>query len=295
MLKQLVMSTKKVEKIIKPGAAHFVGDGFKVHQFIPGEIGMHRLNPFIMLDYNAAVYFPPSTKQRGVGVHPHRGFETVTIAYQGKIEHQDSSGGGGIIEEGEVQWMTAAKGILHKEFHEKKFSAQGGIFQMVQLWVNLPAKYKMSPPKYQSIKDQDMGVYPIGNQGSLVKIISGSYKGVKGPASTFSPVTLCNALLKKGDQTDFEFPSEYVCAAVVIDGSVLINQKEKVAAHHFILFEQDGSTFSVSATEDCILLVLAAEPLHEPIASYGPFVMNTRQEIQEAFEDYNRGAFGYLD
>jgi len=187
----MTMATKQIERVIAPESKHFVGDGFLVYNMIPGSSGltMQRMSPFIMLDYNAPYYFPPSNQPKGVGVHPHRGFETVTIAYKGKVEHHDSTGGGGVIEEGDVQWMTAASGVLHKEFHEKEWSKKGGEFQMVQLWVNLPAAHKMSKPGYQAITDAQMQRYKIDEAGSEVKVISGEYMGVKGAAKTFTPVT----------------------------------------------------------------------------------------------------------
>src|ERR1041385_1476466 len=177
-----LMKTKTVEAVITPSETHFVGDGFRVHNFIPGRLSMQRMTPFIMMDYNSKFYFPPTDKPRGVGVHPHRGFETVTIAYKGKVAHHDSSGNSGVIGEGDVQWMTAASGVLHKEYHEKNFSKAGGDFQMVQLWVNLPAKDKMSKPKYQEITNAMIGKYQLPNDGGVIEVIAGKYKDVNGTA-----------------------------------------------------------------------------------------------------------------
>lgn len=291
------MTTKKVEIVVPPSAPHYVGDGFKVHNFIPSGYGldMQRMTPFIMMDYNAKFYFPPSEKPKGVGVHPHRGFETVTIAYKGKVEHHDSSGGGGIIGEGDVQWMTAASGVLHKEFHEVNFSKEGGDFQMVQLWVNLPAKDKMSPPKYQAIEDKNIPKYELENNGGEIEIIAGEHKGIKGAAFTFTPVHLLNTKLNKGTKTDFSFPANFNTALLVIEGSIIVNQTEQVPTNHFVLFENKGENFTVETTENSIILVLSGEPINEPIASHGPFVMNTRQELIEAFDDFNQGKFGYLE
>ncbi|WP_299182402.1 pirin family protein [uncultured Chryseobacterium sp.] len=290
------MATKKVEIIASPKPAHFVGDGFRVHNFIPGVRGldMKRMDPFIMLDYNSKFHFNGSETPRGVGVHPHRGFETVTIAYQGKVEHHDSAGGGGIIGEGDVQWMTAAKGVLHKEYHETEWSRKGGIFQMVQLWVNLPAKDKMSKPKYQAIKNFDMQRADLGENG-FVEIIAGEYHGKAGPASTFSPVHMMNAKLKKGGKADFSFPAHFNTAALVIEGSIIINGGEKAPTDHFVLFKNEGETFSIEASEDSVVLIISGEPLNEPIYPHGPFVMNSREEIIQAFEDFNTGKFGYLE
>lgn len=253
---------------------------------------MQRMDPFIMLDYNSKFYFPPTDTPRGVSVHPHRGFETVTIAYKGRVAHHDSSGGGGIIGEGDVQWMTAASGVLHKEYHEESFSREGGDFQMVQLWINLPAKDKMSTPKYQAISNADMARVPVEN--GEVEIIAGEFDGVKGPASSFSPVHMMNAKLKTGGKATFSFPAHFNTVLLVVEGSVKVNG-ELVKTDHLALFENAGEEFTVEATEDAIALVLSGEPLREPIAAHGPFVMNTRDELIQAFDDFNRGKFGYLE
>ena len=289
------MKTRSIEKIVKPGTPHFVGDGFRVHNFIPGTSTMQRMDPFIMLDYNSKYNFPPTDKPKGVGVHPHRGFETVTIAYKGRVEHGDSAGGGGIIGEGDVQWMTAASGVLHKEFHETEWSKTGGEFQMVQLWVNLPAKDKMSSPKYQAIANAEMAKIQLADGGGEVEVIAGEYKGNKGPASTFSPVNMFNVRLKKGAKTQLTFPEHYTTSILAIEGSVKINEAENVLQDHFALFANDGDTFTLEALEDTVVLVLSGEPLNEPIAAYGPFVMNTQEELVEAFKDFNTGKFGYLE
>jgi redox-sensitive bicupin YhaK (pirin superfamily) len=291
------MATKNIELVMAPATPHYVGDGFRVHNFIPGSNGlsMQRMTPFIMLDYNSKFYFPPSKKQKGVGVHPHRGFETVTIAYKGKVAHNDSSGGGGTIEEGDVQWMTAASGVLHKEYHAEDFSKKGGDFQMVQLWVNLPAKDKMSRPKYQAITNNNINRFYLDDNGGEIEVIAGEYKNVKGSASTFTPVNLLNAKIKKGFTANFSFPSNYNTALLVIEGSILVNDTENVETDHFALFKNEGEDFTIKATEDALVLILSGEPINEPIAAHGPFVMNTRQEIMQAFDDYNRGKFGYLE
>ena len=290
------MATKKIELIAAPKPPHFVGDGFRVHNFIPSgyHLDMKRMDPFLMLDYNSKFHFSGTDTPRGVGVHPHRGFETVTIAYKGRVEHGDSAGGGGIISEGDVQWMTAASGVLHKEFHETEWAKEGGIFQMVQLWVNLPAKDKMSPPQYQAIKNSEMKKVDLGENG-LIEVIAGDYNGEKGPASTFSPVNLMNAKLKKGGKANFSFPENFNTAALVIEGSIIVNGEEKVPTDHFVLFENEGENFTLEASEDSVVLVISGEPLNEPIFPHGPFVMNTREEIIQAFDDFNTGKFGYLE
>jgi quercetin 2,3-dioxygenase len=291
------MATKNIELVATPRAPHFVGDGFRVHNFIPSgfRLDMERMSPFIMLDYNSKYNFPPSIVPKGVGVHPHRGFETVTIAYKGKVAHHDSAGGGGIIGEGDVQWMTAASGVLHKEYHEEEFSKTGGIFQMVQLWVNLPAKDKMSQPKYQAIANAEMGRYELADNAGFVEVIAGNYKNVKGPASTFTPVNMQNAKLNSGGRADFSFPAHYNTALLVIEGSVKVNDTEIVPTDHFVLFENAGEDFTIEALENAIVLVLSGEPINEPIFAHGPFVMNTREEIIQAFDDVNLGKFGYLE
>jgi redox-sensitive bicupin YhaK (pirin superfamily) len=291
------MKQKNVEIVAKPSAPHFVGDGFRVHNFIPSypRMNMKRMDPFIMLDYNSKYNFPPSEIPKGVGVHPHRGFETVTIAYQGKVEHHDSSGGGGIIGSGDVQWMTAASGVLHKEFHETEWSKKGGIFQMVQLWVNLPAKDKMSSPKYQSIVNNEMAKVVLPLNAGIVEVIAGEFNGTKGSASTFSPLNILNSKLNKNGKVNFNMPSHFNTAVLVIEGEIIINKTEKVETDHLALMANDGENFTVEATENAIVLILSGEPLNEPIAAHGPFVMNTQQQLIDAFNDYNTGKFGYLE
>ncbi len=291
------MTKKTIAGIFTPPPHHFVGDGFRVHNFIPGvpALSMQRMNPFLMLDYNSKFYFPPTDKPRGVSVHPHRGFETVTIAYKGKVAHHDSTGNSGVIGEGEVQWMTAASGILHKEYHEKKFSESGGDFQMVQLWVNLPAKDKMSPPKYQGITQDQIKKVELADGKGVVEVIAGSYKGTTGAASTFTPVHLLNARLKEGANAEFSFSPQYNTALVVIEGEININGTQHVPANHFVLFKNDGDTFMIEATTDAVVLILSGEPILEPIAAYGPFVMNSKEELVQAFDDFNAGKFGHLE
>lgn len=268
------MKQKNIELILPPREAHWVGDGFRVHNFIPAykSLSMKRLSPFILLDYNSKYNFPPSATPRGVGVHPHRGFETVTIAYKGKVEHHDSSGGGGIIADGDVQWMTAAAGVLHKEFHETEWSKKGGDFHMVQLWVNLPAKNKMNEAKYQAITNENMGKYYLLENDGLVEIIAGEYLGVKGPASTFTPINLFNAKLNKNAKTEFSFPKDYNTAILVIEGSIKLNS-ELVAENNFVLMANDGENFNIQALENAIVLIMSGKPIDEPISAYGPFVM----------------------
>jgi quercetin 2,3-dioxygenase len=288
---------KNIEAIMPPPHFHMVGDGFRVHNFFPSQpkIGLTGMSPFFLLDYGSKWLVPPSETPKGVGVHPHRGFETVTIAYHGKVAHHDSAGNSGVIGEGDVQWMTAAAGVLHKEFHEKEFSRNGGIFQMVQLWVTLPAKFKMTPAKYQAIENKDMTKVLLEDGKSIVELIAGEYNGKKGPAFTFSPVNLFNAKLINGAKASFSFNKNYNTGILVIEGEVKINNSKTAPENHFILFGHDGEDIIIEAVEKSDVLILSGEPIHEPIASYGPFVMNTEAEIKQAYEDYNNGKFGYLE
>jgi redox-sensitive bicupin YhaK (pirin superfamily) len=291
----MINNKKTIEAIIAPPAPHMVGDGFRVHGFFPGgRIDKKRMSPFFLMDYNSKVEFPPADKPRGVSVHPHRGFETVTIAYHGKVAHHDSAGNSGTIGEGDVQWMTAASGLLHKEYHEKEFSRKGGLFQMVQLWVNLPAKYKMTPPKYQEITNAMMGKYQLPGNKGVIEVIAGEYKGIKGPASTFTPMYVYNARIKKGAKVEFSFPSTYNTGSLVAEGNINVNDL-KAPADHFILFKNDNEQIIIEATEDAIILVLSGEPINEPIAQYGPFLMNTWDELEQAIQDVNAGKFGVLE
>lgn len=289
------MSIKKVEAVISAPPFHMVGDGFRVHNFIPGRYSMERMSPFIMLDYGSKHYFPPTDKPRGVDVHPHRGFETVTIAYKGKVAHHDSAGNSGIIGEGDVQWMTAASGVLHKEYHEENFSKQGGDFQMVQLWVNLPAQYKMTKPKYQEITNDKISKVSLQNNEGVIEVIAGEYQQVKGSAETFTPVNLLNSKLNKGGKANFSFPANYNTFIIVLEGSVMLNETNNVDYNCMAVFSNEGTDFTIEAKEDSIVLVLSGEPINEPIFAHGPFVMNTRDEIIQAFNDFQNGKFGTLN
>jgi len=285
---------RSIEQIIAPPAPHWVGNAFKVHNFFPGQLEMKRMSPFFLLDYGAKIEFPPAEKPRGVGVHPHRGFETVTIAYHGKVAHHDSAGNSGVIDEGDVQWMTAASGVLHKEYQEEAWSKKGGLVQMVQIWVNLPAKDKMSAPHYQALKHGDFGRYIFPDQNAEVEVIAGNYNGIQGIASTFTPIEMYNVNLKNGGDVPFSFLQNYNTGLLVVEGNVFI-QGKAVPSDHFVLFKNDGTDFQLTSTENAIVLVLSGEPINEPIESYGPFVMNTKEEILEAFDDLNNGKFGHLE
>jgi quercetin 2,3-dioxygenase len=281
---------------VAPPPPHMVGDGFRVHNFFPnsGLIDKKRMSPFFMMDYNAKMEFAPRETPRGVGVHPHRGFETVTVAYHGRIAHHDSAGNSGVIGEGDVQWMTAASGLLHKEYHEQEFSRKGGLFQMVQLWVNLPAKYKMTRPKYQEITHDKMGRYHLPDGKGVVEIIAGEFNGVKGPAFTFTPVHVYNVRIRTGGKLEINFPSNFNTGILMVEGSANVNGNA-VETDHFVLFKNDGESIQIAAGEDSVMLVLSGEPINEPIAQYGPFLMNTWQELEQAIEDVNAGKFGVLE
>jgi|TARA_B100001013_G_scaffold19411_1_gene10914 hypothetical protein len=292
------MSIKSIEAVLPPDNLHFVGDGFRVYGILGRKepLSMKRMSPFLLLDYAPVHYFPPNNgAPRGVGPHPHRGIETVTIAYKGKVEHNDSTGAGGIIEEGGVQWMTSGSGILHKEYHEKNFSKKGGEMQMVQLWVNLPTKDKMTTPKYQNLNNKDLSKVELENNAGSIDIIAGEYEDHKGPAASFSPLSLFNVKLKKGKGTSFSFNENHNTGLLIIKGSVTVNNSEKAPTNHFVLFKNKGKEFTLRADEDATILVLSGEPIDEPIASYGPFVMNTNEEIKQTIDDFNNGKFGYLD
>jgi redox-sensitive bicupin YhaK (pirin superfamily) len=300
---------KAIEKIVaKPAKPGMVGDGFRVYNYIPGvSIPQQRISPFLLLDFNAEFDFGPSDHIRGVDVHPHKGFETVTIAYKGSVAHHDSTGNSGVIHPGDVQWMTAGSGILHKEYHEQAFSRKGGPFEMVQLWVNLPKKDKSTPAHYQAITKEQIAKVVLPDNNGVVNVIAGTFREagifneeaetfnfIKGPAETYSPVNLFDVRLKKDGAVAINLPAGYNTAILVVDGSVVVNG-EQAGQHSFILFKNEGEEIAVKASEDSVLLVLSGEPLNEPIASYGPFVMNTQEEIVQSIKEFQSGKFGVLD
>lgn len=285
---------RTIENIFKAPEPHMVGDGFRVSQYIPTGIkSMERLSPFLLLDYNAPYYFKPSETRLGVGAHPHRGFETVTIAYDGKVEHHDNKGNHGIIGPGDVQWMTAASGIMHKEYHETEFSKNGGIFHMVQLWVNLPKDKKMIEPKYQPLLKEEMGVLKLDNDKGEISIIAGEVNGVKGPANTFTNINLYNINLKNYGNTTLSEPKNFNTAILILKGEAKVNEDKICKEGDFIIFENvEGEILLESLTEESLFLVLSGEPINEPVVSHGPFVMNTLGEILDAYEDFRNNKFG---
>ncbi|MFH5973312.1 pirin family protein [Clostridium perfringens] len=285
---------RTIENIFKAPEPHMVGDGFRVSQYIPTGIkSMERLSPFLLLDYNAPYYFKPSETRLGVGAHPHRGFETVTIAYDGKVEHHDNKGNHGIIGPGDVQWMTAASGIMHKEYHETEFSKNGGIFHMVQLWVNLPKDKKMIEPKYQPLLKEEMGILKLDNDKGEISIIAGEVNGVKGPANTFTNINLYNINLKNYGNTTLSEPKNFNTAILILKGEAKVNKDKICKEGDFIVFENvEGKILLESLTEESLFLVLSGEPINEPVVSHGPFVMNTLGEILDAYEDFRNNKFG---
>lgn len=273
---------------------HWVGDGFHVRSMInPQTHGTH-LSPFIMLDYAAPETFTATTERRGVGQHPHRGFETVTIVYDGELEHRDSTGAGGTIGPGDVQWMTAAGGILHEEFHSKAFAEKGGNMEMVQLWVNLPAKDKNAKPGYQTLLDKDFPVVELPGKAGTVRVIAGDYDGDKGPAQTFTPINIWDVRLRRDKSAKLTLPEGHSLAVVVLAGAVQVNGTEVVRTGQLVVLAREGGEITLEANGDTKLLVLSGEPIDEPVVAHGPFVMNTIGEIKQAMLDFQSGKFGQM-
>ncbi|QCP53069.1 pirin family protein [Trinickia violacea] len=274
---------------------HWVGDGFPVRTLFSHQTMGRHLSPFLMLDYAGPKTFAPTARRQGVGQHPHRGFETVTIVYQGELEHLDSTGSGGRIGPGDVQWMTAGAGILHEEFHSRAFAKTGGTLEMVQLWVNLPAKDKMTAPGYQSIVASQIPSVNLPAGAGRVRVIAGNYAGNAGPAHTFTPMDVWDVGLNAGRSATLTLPAGRTLALVVLRGQLRVNGDERVVSDaQLVLLEQDGTDVQLDAISDATVLVISGEPIDEPVAAYGPFVMNTEQEIREAVEDFNSGRFGSL-
>ncbi|MCC7237479.1 MAG: pirin family protein [Bryobacterales bacterium] len=288
------MNTQKsIVSVHEAGSRHWVGDGFPVRNLFPSNGVGTEISPFLMLDYAGPAAFEPSEKPRGVEEHPHRGFETVTIAYQGSVDHRDSAGNSGTIEPGDVQWMTAASGVVHEEMHGRAFTRQGGVFEMVQLWVNLPAKDKMSAPKYQSITKDRIPAVALG-EGASARVIAGELNGARGPAATFTPLHVWDLSMSAGSKAELPLPAGCNTAVVLLRGAVTIAGKALDGEAKLALLSKQGEAVTVEASADSLLLVLSGEPINEPVASYGPFVMNTREEIQQAVRDYHAGKMGRL-
>ena len=285
---------KKILGVYSTPHQHWVGDGFPVRSlFSYGSHGEH-VSPFLLLDYAGPMTFEPAERPRGVGEHPHRGFETVTIVYQGEVAHRDSTGAGGKIGPGDVQWMTAASGILHEELHSAEFTRTGGTLEMVQLWVNLPAKDKMSKPGYQTILSTDIPTVDLADGAGSVRVIAGQYDGAKGPARTFTPIDVWDVRLNSGHSVEFDLPEGRTLALVVLRGDVTVNGSEVAHQAQMVLLDRANREVMMEAGSDATVLLLSGEPLGEPIVGHGPFVMNTTQEINQAITDFHLGKFGRM-
>ncbi|QDH70359.1 pirin family protein [Marilutibacter alkalisoli] len=282
---------KKVLGTYSAPHPHWVGDGFPVRSLFSYNSHGRHLSPFLLLDYAGPANFEPGTRRRGVGEHPHRGFETVTIVYQGEVDHRDSTGAGGHIGPGDVQWMTAASGIVHEEFHSEAFTRRGGTLEMVQLWVNLPARDKMAEPGYQTLLDADIPSVPLADEAGRVRVIAGEFEGHRGPARTFTPMNVWDLRLNQGGHARFSLPAGHTLALVVLRGTVLVNGSAVAREAQMLVFDRDGSEIDVVANNEATLLLLGGEPIEEPIVGYGPFVMNTQTEISQAIADYEGGRF----
>jgi quercetin 2,3-dioxygenase len=285
---------KKLTAILRAPAGHWVGDGFPVRTiFSPQTLGA-RISPFLMLDYAGPKEFTPSERPRGVEEHPHRGFETVTIIYQGGVEHRDSAGNQGRIGPGDVQWMTAASGVVHEEMHDRDFTRQGGVFEVVQLWVNLPARLKMSPPRYQELTAEQIPLVSLPDAAGSVRVIAGEFQGIRGPARTFTPINLWDIRLHANGRVNLKLADGLTSAVFLLSGQARFNGDKSAGDAELALFEPDGEEISIEAAKDSTLLLLNGQPIDEPIASYGPFVMNTQDEIHQAIADYRAGRMGHL-
>lgn len=293
---------KKILSTRSAPGRHWVGNGFPVHGMFDYGTGAAERSPFLLLDYAAPTRFEPTTTRRGVGQHPHRGFETVTIVYEGEVEHRDSTGQGGVIGRGDVQWMTAGAGILHEEFHSTDYAKRGGPFEMVQLWVNLPAKDKMTAPGYQAIVDGDIPVRPLldaaGEPAGQVRVIAGEFgegaQQVRGPAHTFTPINVWDVRVKAGRRVSLAQPEGWTSLLVVLEGSVEVNGQTVLRAAQMATLSASGREIGIEAGGDAKLLLLSGEPIDEPVVGHGPFVMNSMAEIEQAFVDFNAGRFGRM-
>ena len=286
---------RTIEKVFRGRPEHWVGNGFHVSNYFPAATDFEkRMSPFFLLDYQKPERYTPTTSRRGVGTHPHRGFETVTIAYEGAIAHRDSAGNGGVIGPGEVQWMTAGGGVLHNEFHEQEFSRAGGVLHMIQIWVNLPRAHKLAAPKYQALTEETIKAVALPDGRGAVRVISGAFEDTRGPAETFSPAHMLDLRLKPGAHVRLPTPKDYNTALLVLAGEVTANGSKTVSAGEFILFKDDGDEVIVDSLGESTVMFLSGAPIDEPLVHYGPFVMNSVDEINQAIVDFNSGKFGDL-
>jgi redox-sensitive bicupin YhaK (pirin superfamily) len=285
---------KRILDIRRNFQPHWVGDGFPVRSLFSYHEDAELHDPFLLLDYAEPFQFPPGAAPRGVGEHPHRGFETVTIVYQGELAHRDSSGSQGVIGPGDVQWMTAAAGVVHEEFHSEAFTASGGTFEVAQLWVNLPAAHKMSPPRYQEIRDRDIPRVELPHNAGSVRVIAGEYAGARGPAKTVTPIMLCDLQISAGHTTELFVPNGYTTMFVLQHGAVVVNELEPMRSVELAVFDRVGDRIAIESRQDTRALLLAGEPIGEAVVGQGPFVMNSRDEIHQAVQDYQSGRMGSL-
>jgi redox-sensitive bicupin YhaK (pirin superfamily) len=285
---------KKLLRIHQSSGMHWVGNGFPVRSVFDYNGLGRELSPFLLLDYAAPYQFPPGNEKRGVGGHPHKGFETVTVAYQGELEHRDSSGGGGKIGAGDVQWMTAGNGIVHEEFHSQDFTRKGGEFQMVQLWVNLRARDKSAKAGYQTLLKAQIPTTELPQDAGNVRVIAGEYSSQKGPAKTFTPINLWDVNLRAGKSAVLPLPDGHTTTFLVLSGEVTVNEEKDAREGDLAIFTRIGDGITVKAKSDTKLLVMDGEPFDEPVVGQGPFVMNSRAEIQKAFEDFQLGRMGEI-
>ncbi len=285
---------KKLAFIKRSNGRHWVGDGFPVQSIFSYSDIAEEMSPFLLMDYAGPADFPPTERKLGVGQHPHRGFETVTIVYEGGVSHRDSSGGGGTIGPGDVQWMTAAAGLIHEEYHSPEYAQKGGPFEMVQLWVNLPAKDKMSAPGYQGITADQIPEVALPDGAGQARIIAGAYDHQHGPARTFTPMNVWDQRLKAGHRVEFNLPDGHTTALFVLHGGIRLGDCHTVRGAELAVMERQGTQLVFDVLEDTTLLLLNGEPLNEPIVGHGPFVMNTEAEIIEAINDFNSGHFGQI-
>lgn len=285
---------RQVRGIYSSPEQHWVGDGFPVRSMLSHAVHGEHVSPFLHLDHAGPAAFAPAEQARGVGVHPHRGFETVTIVYQGEVEHRDSTGAGGLIGPGDVQWMTAASGILHEELHSQAFTRQGGTLDMVQLWVNLPAQHKNAEPGYQTLLDREIPSVSLPGGGGQLRVIAGDYLGHKGPARSYTPIDLWDLRLKQGKAVTLDLPEGHMAGLAVLRGAVLVNGSSTARAGQFVLLDRHGGVVGLEAASDATVLVLGGEPIDEPVAMRGPFVMNTAEELNQAFADFRAGRFGAI-
>ncbi len=290
----MLTNIKKVTNVIRSRPMHWVGDGFPVRQMISPGDAPEGTSPFLLLDYAGPHDFPPSNARRGVGEHPHRGFETVTLAYQGQVDHRDSAGHAGSIRPGDVQWMTAASGVVHEEFHGLDYARQGGTFEMVQLWVNLPAAHKMDEPRYQALAKETIPVVELGASGTL-RVIAGEAFGKEGPAQTFTPINLWDLTLEAGGEAKLTLPQQSNTLLLVRSGVLRVNDTDSVAVAELAHFERGGTEIHLVSDEGAEALLLNGQPIDEPVVSQGPFVMNSDEEIRQAMRDFENGHMGRLE